>query len=395
MDLGLSEEQMVMQTMIRKFIEKEVKPGALKRDENFDSRLPVEERYPWDLMKKASALGLRTLGVPKKYGGAHEAFNMVTQVLLAEEIGKGSDAFIHSLILQWKNCHYLSVNLNEEQQDEFFPQFVKDDTYLIASAVTEPASSTDIHIPYDEPGTMQTYAYRDGSEYVINGTKHFVSSVAFAKLFLVHARTDKNKPISQAMSVFLVPLRTPGLSVGHIDDMLGHRLGGNAELLIENCRIPARYRIGEEGQMFLKRMSGWRVSLLTVQAAAVGEMQACYDETLEYAKTRLQGGKPIVNHINVGTRLVEMRTWIEAARAIIQKAACLWETQGKEDPVMIYGINAYVKELRIKVMENAIEIWAGYGIQRESPIQMYIRNAWMHHGGGTPTVNRIKAMKLL
>jgi len=90
-----------------------------------------------------------------------------------------------------------------------------------------------------------------------------------------------------------------------------------------------------------------------------------------------------------------MRTWIEAARAIIKKAACLWETRGNEDPVMIYGINAYVKELRIKVMENAIEIWAVYGIQRESPIQMYIRNAWMHHGGGTPTINRIKAMKLL
>jgi len=397
MDFRLSEEQVAIQTMVRKFIQRDVKPGALERDRTFDPKLPLEERYPWDLMKKASALGLRTLGVPKRYGGANEDTDLFTQVIIAEELGRGGDAFIGSLRAQTKHAHNLAIYMNEEQADEFFPQIMKDDTYLLATAVTEPESSTDIHLPYDEPGVaMKTFAYRDGNEYVINGVKHFISCAAFAKLFLVYARTDKDKPISQAMSGFLVPLGTPGFKIGHIDHMLGHRLAGNAELIFEDCRVPARYLLMEEGKMFTYRMSGWQITQLTAQASAVGEMQECYEMTLEYAKTRIQGGKPIIQHINVGTKLAEILGWIEAARALIYKVAWSYDTQYEYNPAMIYVTNAYVKELRLKVVENAIDIWAGYGIQIESPIQMYIRNAWsMMHGGGLPTINRMKAVKFL
>ena len=397
MDYRLSEEQVAIQTMVRKFIQKDVKPGALERDENFNPKLPVEERYPWNLMKKASALGLRTLGVPKRYGGADEDTDLLTQVIIAEELGRGGDAFIDSLVAQTKNCHNLATYMNEAQANEFFPQIMKDDTYLLATAVTEPESSTDIHLPYDEPGVaMKTFAYRDGNKYIINGVKHFITGAAFAKLFLLYARTEKDKPISQAMSGFLVPLGTSGFRIGHIDHMLGRRLMGNAELIFEDCRVPAHYLLMEEGKMFTYRMSGWQITQLTAQACSVGEMQECYELTLEHAKTRVQGGKPIMQHINVGTRLAEMLTWVEAAKALIYKVAWSYDTQYGYNPAMIYLTNAYVKELRLKLVENALDIWAGYGIQIESPIQMYFRHAAsIMHGGGLPTINRMKAVKFM
>ena len=398
MDLRLTEEQIAMQKMVRNFIEKEVKPGAAERERNFDPKLPVEERYPWHLMKKSSSLGLRTLCVPQRYGGQDEDIDLLTQVILAEEIGRGGDAFIATLpASHWKFCHNLGAFLNEDQQDEFFPQIIQDDTFLTATAVTEPDSATDIHLPYDEPGVaMKTFANRDGDEYVINGTKCFITGGAYAKLILVYARTDKNKPISQAMSGFLVPAGTPGFRVGHVDDMLGERLGGNAELIFEDCRVPARYLVGEENKMFENRMKGWNITLLTYRAYGIGQAQACYEATLEYARTRIQGGKPIIEHWNIGTAVAEMRMWIESSRALLYKVAWDCDTQHEYDPAMIFLTKAYVDKAHLKVVENAMEVWAAHGAQRELPMEKWLRDAWAkQHGGSMPHLNVFKAVKFL
>jgi len=398
MDFSLNDDQRSMKEMVRKFIEKEVKPGAAERERSFDPKLPLKERYPWDLMKKASKMGLRTLCVPKKYGGQDEDIDMITQVILAEEIGRGGDAFIAILpSSHWKFCHNLGVFLNDEQQDEFFPLIMQDDTFLTATAVTEPDSSTDIHLPYDEPGVaMKTFAYRDGEEYVINGTKCFITGSAYAKLVLVYARTDRTKPLSQAMSAFLVPAGTHGFIIGHVDDMLGERLGGNAELIFEDCRIPARYLVGEENEMFEKRMTGWHITLLTYRAYGLGQAQACYEDTLEYARTRIQGGKPIIEHINIGTELAKMRMWIETSRAFLHKVAWSYDTKHKYDPVMVLLAKAYVDKAHLKVIESAMEVWAAHGAQKELPMEKYLRDAWAkQHGGSMPNLNLYKASKLL
>ena len=398
MDLHFSEEQLAMQTMVRKFIKNEVKPGSAERERDFDPTLPVEKRYPWHLMKKASALGLRTLCVPKKYGGQDEDIDMVTQVILSEEIGKGGDAFIGIFpSSQWKFCHNLGVWLNEGQQEEFFPLIMNDDTYLTATAVTEPDSATDIHLPYDEPGVaMKTFAYRDGEEYVINGTKCFITGGAFAKLILVYARTDKRKKLEESMSGFLVPAGTEGFHVGHVDDMLGERLGGNAELIFEDCRVPKRYLVGEENRMFERRMTGWHITLLTYRAYGLGQAQACYEETLEYARTRIQGGKPIIEHINIGTVVAEMRMWIESARALLYKVAWSYDTKHDCNPAIVFLTKAYVDKAHLKVVENAMEVWAAHGAQKELPMEKYLRDAWAkQHGGSMPNLNLYKASRLL
>lgn len=170
MDFRLSEEQVTIQRTVRRFAQKEIKPTAAECDRKQDPK----DCFPWELIKKASALGLRTCAAPKKWGG--DDTDMLTRVIICEELGSGDSGFSTVIGGMMKACHMFGIYLNNDQQQEFFPQIMKDDTYLIAIAVTEPDSATDIHLPYDEPGVaMKTQAYRNGSEYVINGTKHFIT----------------------------------------------------------------------------------------------------------------------------------------------------------------------------------------------------------------------------
>jgi acyl-CoA dehydrogenase len=391
MDFRLSEEQEAIQKTIRKFAQEEIKPVVAE----FDKKVDPKDSFPWELLKKVSALGLRTCAAPKKWGG--EETDMLTRSIICEELGSGDCGFSTVMGGMMKACHMLGLYLNEDQQKEFFPQIMNDDTYLIATAVTEPDSATDIHLPYDEPGVaMKTFAFRDGDEYVINGVKHFITGGGISKLYIVYARTDKTKPVSQAVSGFLVPLGTPGFYVAGFHDMLGKRLQGQAELVFEDARIPARYLIGEENKMFSTRMGVWVESILTTLAAGLGEARTCYEETKQYAMDRIQGGKPIIEHVNIGSRIVDMYFYIEVARTLLWKIAWSWDNKEGYDPMMVHLTKAFVNESVLKVVENAMEVYAGYAAQKEMPLEKHLRNAWTSlHGGSTPTVNRLKAMNLL
>lgn len=391
MDFHLTEEQLAIQKTVRKFAMKEVKPIAIE----YDKKVDPKDCFPWELVKKASSLGLRTCAAPKRWGG--EETDMLTRIIICEELGAGDMGFSTVIGGNMKACHMFGLYLNEEQQEEFFPKIMKDDTYLIATAVTEPDSATDIHLPYDEPGVaMKTSAYRDGNEYVINGVKHFITAGGVSKLYVVYARTEKGKPVSQAVSGFLVPQGTPGFSVGSFHDMLGKRLQGQAELVFQNVRIPVRYRIGEENKMFSTRMGVWIESLITTLAAGLGEARTCYEETKQYAMDRVQGGKPIIEHPNIGCRLLDMYFHIETARILLWRIAWSWDTKEDYDPIMVYLTKAFVNEAVLKVVENAMEVYAGYAAQKEFPMEKHLRNAWTAlHGGSTPTVNRLKAFKTL
>jgi alkylation response protein AidB-like acyl-CoA dehydrogenase len=391
MDFRLSEEQLTIRKTVREFARKDVKPVAVA----YDKKVDPKDCFPWELLKKASAMGLRTYGAPTKWGG--DDADMLTRVIICEEVGSGDAGFATVIGGMMKTCRFLGIYLNDKQQEEFFPEIMKDDTYLIATAVTEPDSSTDIHLPYDEPGVaMKTRAYRDGNDYVINGTKHFITMGGIAKLYIVYARTDKNKPISQAASGFLVPRETPGFHIAGFHDMLGKRLQGQGELVFEDVRIPARYLIGEENKMFSVRTDFWAESVLSTLAGGLGEARTCYEEAKDYATIRIQGGKPIIEHSPIGLRIVDMHLYIEAARTLLWRVAWSRDNRESYDPMMVYLTKAFVNESVLKVIENAMEIYAGYGAQKEFPAEKHLRNAWSAlHGGSTPAVNRLKAMKLM
>ncbi len=188
MDFRLSDEQKAIRETVRKFAQKEVKPLAREYDKKTDPR----DCFPWDLVKRASEIGLRTCCVPQKWGG--QDTDMLTRTIICEELGAGDAGFSTVLGGMMKACHMLGVCLNDSQQEEFFPKIMEDPTYLIATAVTEPDSATDIHLPYDEPGVpMKSFAYRDGDEYVINGVKHFITNGGIAKYISVVAMTNPSK----------------------------------------------------------------------------------------------------------------------------------------------------------------------------------------------------------
>ena len=208
MDFTLTEEQLHWRDIARDFTEKTIKPDVLRRD-----RLPTAaERVPWDWIRTADKLGLRTLGVSREFGGA--GADILTLCVVGEELAVGDLGFAVIMDQCWKMAHLFSDAMTPAQQRQFIPPFVKDPQATLAIAITEPGAGSDHQGYYDSPDIdFQTTAVRDGDHYVINGTKRYVSSGCMAKLYFVVARTDTSKPLRDGGSVFVVPSDTPGFKV--------------------------------------------------------------------------------------------------------------------------------------------------------------------------------------
>ncbi len=377
MDFKLTEEQLMLQRTAREFARKEVKPLAQELDRKTDPK----DCFSWELIKKASKLGFRTASLPVEYGG--EGLDLLSRVLLVEELATGDAGFGYTMFHQLATSGHLAACLNKKQKEEFLPKMVEDDTFLVASAQTEPSGGTDPQLPYDAPGgAIHTFAERKGNEYIINGTKHFITNGAVAKLYRVFCRTNRELGITKSLSMILVPRGTPGFSIGKIHDKLGLRLSPNSELIFEDARVPARYLIGEENKGF--SITGRMRVLCLKTAVLVGTLRTCYEEALEYAKTRVQGGKPIIEHPTIANMLADMRVKIEAGRLLLHKNAWSWDTQHEVDEKMGYLAKAFLTEAAITITRDAVEIFGGFGTDKDMPMEKYLRDVYTQlHGMGT------------
>jgi alkylation response protein AidB-like acyl-CoA dehydrogenase len=398
MDFKLTDLQIMMRNMVREFAQEEVKPESMI----LDARKDPKDCIPWELIKKASRLGLRTAAIPEKYGGGGADY--LTLAIILEELGAADQGFASIIRGCYTESPRLIAELNPAQREEFLPQFLKDDTFLLALARTEPNAGTDSHFLYDAPGaSIQTYAERSGDEYIINGTKHFISNGGVAKLYFLYARTDRKLPISRSLSLFLVPHDVPGFSISRFHNKLGRRLLSNAELVFEDARIPARYLVGEEGQAWGTEGEGgggpekdWEHTPsgapppfgLLGAAANLGTIRACYEEALNYARDRVQGGKKIIEHQHVAIKLAQMKVQIEAARALLWKCACSWEQKYDYDPRMGMLIKGYTDEIGVNVVNHAVSIFGGIATADvDIPIQKYLRDVYTFlHGFATTEV---------
>lgn len=387
MDFKLTEEQTIMKKEVKKFVDNELKPLAVELDRKQDPK----ECFSWELVKKASSLGLRTMALPEAYGGS--GAEQMLHVIVLEELGVGDLGFA-SMIGQHTKYTDTLVNLcNDEQKKEFIPEFVKDDTYLMASALTEPDAGTDTQLPYDAPGAgMRAFAKRVGNEYVLNGTKHFISNGGVAKLYFIYARTNAELGITKSMSTFLVPKDTPGFSIAKIHDKLGRRLLMNAELVFEDACIPARYLVGTENnawQMFYGQSPG--INYTT--ACLIGGIRACYEASVDYARKRVQGGVPIIKHTSIGMKLSEMRVKLEAARALLWKNVWSWDHRHEYDPKMSYLTKYFVNEIALQAVNQTVDIFGGMGTDKDMVIEKYLRDVYsILHAYGNPSINLIKGM---
>lgn len=391
MDFELSEEQKSLRALARDFCKREVNSdylSELMKKEN------PKDRVPWDLLDKAQEVGLNQLCVPEKYGGAGADF--LTRLIVTEEMGWWAPPIAFLLIGRWKFCADLAGG-SEEQQDEFFPQIMDNPRWLLALAVTESEAGSDTMMPYDEPGAgMKTFAYKDGNEWVINGSKIYCTSGGLAELYIVSARTDKRAPISKGMSQFIVPRKTPGFSIDRINDMMSTDIATNADLLLENVRVPERYLLGEVNKGY-EAFHSRRGAKLIWLGGSIGYSQRIYEYTKEFARTRIQGGKPIFEHKNIGPLVVEMGQNIDVARLACYRAA--WEFDQETwliNPIWYNYANVVRKRMLFRNVEILLEVFGGMAIMKECPVEAYIRSAINNqHPGSTPIMNLIKNMEFI
>ena len=393
MDFELTEDQIMLQRSTYEFAKNEVRPMAKLLDKEPD---PMK-RIDWDIIKKASQLGYRTLTFPEEYGGI--GADALTTMVHYEALSWGDGAFSHFFY----QTHIVGPSLDlmpKQQRDILMPGLAEDDAYLLGAAHTEPSGATEYTLPYDVPGSaFKTFAEKKGDEYIINGTKQYCSNGPIAKMLFVSAQTDKKKPLSQSWTQFMVPPDTPGITFGKPEDHLGMKLLPTAEVVFDNVRIPAINRVGEEGSG-MEAHHKIRTWILTIHnGQALGILQALYDETLEFARNRVVSGKPIIEHDTVKLMLADMRMKLEACRLMVYKTA--WNLDHRKDDFknnteLVYLTKAFLDETGLTMMRNADEIHGGMGTNSDMLIEKLIRDAFtMLHWMNTRSIAYLRGAPTL
>ncbi|MEM0492754.1 MAG: acyl-CoA dehydrogenase [Candidatus Thermoplasmatota archaeon] len=377
MNFELNEKQTLFKKTIHEFVEKELKPLA--------SKIENEEYFPVDLYRKMGKMGLLGMTIPKKYGGA--GIDRICYMIALEEISRVSAST--GIIIEAHNSlgvGHIYEKGTEAQRKKYIPRLVNGEA-LAAWALTEPNAGSDA-------ASLQTTAILEGDEWVINGTKHFITSGDKAEVTVVMAKTDKNLG-AKGISAFIVEKDTPGLTIGQLEDKLGLRGSSTAELIFNNCRIPKENLLGELNMGFIGAMGILDRGRTAVGAMAVGIAQAALDYSLEYAKQRVQFGKPIGKNQAIQWMIADMATQIDAARLLVYRAAYL-EDKGLPFTTEASMAKLYASEIAMNATRTAIQIHGGYGYMRDLPLERFYRDVKLCQiGEGTSEVQRMIIAKKL
>jgi alkylation response protein AidB-like acyl-CoA dehydrogenase len=395
MDFSLSEEQRAWQLKARQFAETEISKVSLQRDGIAGAR----ETFDWEIIKKGSKLGFRTLALHKEWGG-HGA-DIVTQVLVMAELARADSAISKTFSQNWKWSHLIAAACTEEQKKRFLPKFVADDTYLLGSGNTEPNAGSDNRMPPEDApkAGMRLHAERKGDEWVLNGEKCFIANGSVAKLFFIRARTNPEVSVRDGVTDFLVTTDTPGFRIGKVFNKRGWRFYQNAELIFENARIPHSNLVGEvNGGAKARANDVSHFNEFELAANALGVCMAACDGAMKYATTHKQGGRFVSDQQLVQRNIAEMNLLTEALRSYVLRTG--WE----RDQAM-----AGNAELRNSPNAAFVMIFAQEIIQRVTALGADIRGAgrggvnasadklrrdamiWTHLAGDT--VQRVKVAK--
>lgn len=356
MDFSLTEGQERIQKKVREFAETEIGPIAAEIDETME--------FPIKTAKKMGELGLLGMCVPKEYGG--QGLDSVSYSIGVEEISRVCAS--HGVIMSVNNslaCFPINKFGNEEQKRTYLKPLANGEK-LGCFALTEPSAGTDA-------SAQQTVAEQDGDEYVINGEKIFITNAVAADTAIIFAMTDKSQGI-KGISTFIVDTKTPGLSVGAPEDKLGIRASGQASLIFEDCRIPKNNLLVEEGMGFKIAMMTLDGGRIGIASQAVGIAQAAFEESLDYAKSREQFGKPISKFQALQWMLADMATEIDAARFLTRKAA-FTKDRGVRYSKEAAMAKLYSAEVAIRTTRNAIQIMGARGYIRKNVVERLFRDA--------------------
>jgi acyl-CoA dehydrogenase len=355
-DLALTEEQELVQRTARDFAREKVLPLAHEIDE--------KGKVPSDLISEMASLGFLGIYVPESYGGA--GLDALSYALVCEEINRacastGVVMSSHVSLVVDPLLHYGS-----DAQKERFLRPLATGQKLGCFALSEPASGSDA-------AAMRTSARRDGDSWVLNGTKNFITNGASADVALVFAQTDPEAR-KRGIVAFLVEKGTPGFSVGKLEHKLGIRGSDTAQLLFQDCRVPAANLLGEAGAGFkiaLSTLDGGRIS---IAAQAVGIGRACLEDSLAYAKEREAFGKKIVEFQAIQWKLADMATEIDAARLLVWRAATL-KDRGDDHILAAAQAKLFASDVAVRAARECVQIFGGYGYLTDFPAERHYRDA--------------------
>jgi alkylation response protein AidB-like acyl-CoA dehydrogenase len=355
-DLTLSTEQELIKETAKDFAEKHLLPGVISRDENAE--------FPREQIKKMGELGFMGMMVPEQWGGS--GFDTLSYVIAIEEIAAVELAT--STIMSVNNslvCQVLLDNGNVEQKNEFLKPLATGNK-LGAYSLSEPQSGSDA-------SNMRTYAEKDGSDYIINGTKNWVTSGQNSDIVIFFCLTNKEAG-SKGVSAFIVEKGAPGLSIGKKEDKLGIRASDTCEIYFENCRIPAKNRIGDEGQGFsiaMKALGGGRIG---IAAQALGLARSALEKSVTYAKERQQFGKSISQFGAIQNKIADIATNVDGSRLLVWQAAHL-KDQGKEYIKESSMAKLFASSTAMKAATDCVQIHGGYGYMQEYGVERLMRDA--------------------
>tara|TARA_R110000796_G_scaffold41772_2_gene103339 strand:- start:1713 stop:2876 length:1164 start_codon:yes stop_codon:yes gene_type:complete len=375
MSFDYSETQQMVAASAKEFAEQYIRPHIMEWDE--------KQFFPVDLFKKAGEMGFMGVLVPEQYGGSGLGYH--EYIAIIEEISKVDPSIGLSVAAHNSLCtnHILSFG-NEEQKQKWLPKLASAE-WIGAWGLTE-------HNTGSDAGGMNTTAVKDGSNWILNGAKNFITHGKSGDVAVVIVRTGE-KGDSHGMTAFVIEKGTPGFSSGKKEDKLGMRASETAELVFDNCIVSDSNRLGEVGNGFIQSMKILDGGRISIGALSLGIAKGAYEAALKYSKERIQFGKPISHFQGVSFKLADMATEIEASELLLHKAAFL-KNAGRKMTTLGAMSKMYASEVCVKVANDAVQIHGGYGYTKDFPVEKFYRDAKLCTiGEGTTEIQKVVISK--
>jgi alkylation response protein AidB-like acyl-CoA dehydrogenase len=371
MDIRLTEEQALLRQSVREFAEAELRPHVMEWDE--------AQGFPRALLTKCAELGLMGIQFPEAYGGA--GMSSVDYCICIEEIARVDPSVCLSVAAHnGLGAAHIYLFGSEEQRRRYLVPLAKGEQ-LAAWGLTEASSGSDA-------AAMRTLATRDGDDWVLNGSKQFITHGATGDVLVAMAVTNRAKG-NRGISAFIIERGTPGFRAGKKESKLGMRASETSEVVFDNCRVPHAQMLGAEGQGFINALQVLDAGRIGIAALSVGLAEGAFEAARQYALTRKQFGQPIATFQSIRAKLVDTATRIEAARLLTYRAAAMKDA-GARTTLEAAMAKLYSSEIAVRAAEDGVQIHGGYGFVKDYPAEKYFRDVKLTTiGEGTSEIQRL------
>lgn len=377
-------DQAAILETVKRFVDDEVRPRAAKLDADPDPAAG----FSWEIVEKAHALGIRTMTLSEKWGGL--GTDSLTTAMVIEELARGDIGVSVIFAQTLKIAQIMEKALTAEQQARVLPRFSADPRGMLAIGITEPDNASNYFLPY--PAPFRTSAKKVDGGWVVNGMKHFISNGNRASFYLLFVQTSPGTPMADGTTCFLLERGRAGFTTGRVHDKMGERLANNAELIFQDCFIPDENVVGEPDKGFGVLAEFFPQSNAYAAATILGVAVALHHKAIDWARVRVQGGKPLIEHDGIRAQLAEMRMLIDASRAYLHRAAWLADhpSQGWDRTLGALP-KAMASQCAWKIATWTMEIHGGHGYMKEFGVEKLVRDAaaFLHSDG----VNRTLFLK--